>query len=294
MFCRPSDSESPVPALANPCRARATPRRRGRAPLPLLALAGVLLLAGCANPWPAGDPGARPLVSSRQSALVRGRDHLAAGRYGLAIAAFRDAMKTKPNSVAALNGLAVAYDHIGRYELAADLYARALALDPGSARTLNNIGFSHMLQGKFDLAVVFLRDAQQRDRDNPAIAANRTVAEAALRASQPRPGAQWQSPLDKDVRPLPRAWVERTTAVVQTLVAQPVLASASADSAGPPVLNRPARRAPADTLPGMLAAPIGDTRLAAERDRLPRPLADTWTVNLPATTSGGDSDEPPG
>ena len=240
-----------------------------------LPVLGVLFLTGCAAPW--------PLRAFDEAAPVTGREHLAAGRYGLAIEKFRKAMKADPNSVATLNNLAAAYDHIGRYDLAAYHYERALALDPDSAQTLNNIGFSLMLQGKFDLATVLLRDAQQRDQTNPAIAANRAIAEAALRASLPRPGAQWLVPSDKDTNPLPRAWVERTTPVMQTLIAQPMLTFASAG---------------ADTLPDMLAAPIGDTRLSAGTDRLPRPIAasmaDARIANRPAATSRDEDNEPPG
>lgn len=256
-----------------------------------LPFLGVLFLAGCGEPWLL-----RALVetvmaptstwassSVPATGLARGQEHLAAGRYGLAIADFRRAVKADPNSVEALNGLAAAYDHIGRYDLAAFHYERALALNPGSAQTLNNIGFSHMLQGKFDLATVFLRDAQQRGRGNPAIAANRAIAEAALRASRPRPGAQWHAPTDRDNNPLPRAWVERATPVVQTLMAQPLLTLARAGATEELTGNRPAGRATADTLPDMLAAPIGDTRLSTDDDRLPRPIAasmaDAWIAN---------------
>jgi len=232
-----------------------------------LPLLGVLFLAGCADSWPlrafVETEMAQP--STQVTGLARGRAHLVAGRYGLAIASFRKVVKTNPNSVEALNGLAAAYDHIGRYDVAAVHYERALALNPNSAQTLNNIGFSQMLQGKFDLATVFLRDAQQRDHGDPAIAVNRAIAEAALRASRPRPDAQWLAPSNKDTSPLPRAWVTRTTPVVQTLVAEPPLMAASA-SAAEEVTD-------ADTLPDMLAAPIGDTRLSTDHDRLPRPLA---------------------
>lgn len=263
-----------------------------------LPFLGVLFLAGCTEPW-----SLRALVETVTAlaptsiptsitGLARGREHLAAGRYGLAIAEFRNATKADPNSIEALNGLAAAHDHIGRFDVSAIHYERALALDPSSAQTLNNIGFSHMLQGKFDLAIVFLRDAQQRDQDNPSIAANRAIAEAALRARQPRPAAQWHAPSDKDARPLPRAWVERTTQMVQTLVAQPMLTLASAGAVEFLSPGRPLKWTTADTFPDMLAAPIGDTRLSGDADRLPRPIAvsmaDARIANVPPTTRKGE------
>jgi len=266
-------------AAANLPLNRGTLLRKAR----LLVLLGALAVAGCTDLWPMYGLGESPTVSAYEANMARGRGRFAAGQFGLAVEAFRDALERDPNSVEALNGLAAAYDHIGRPDLAAYYYARALALDPNSAQTLNNVGFSYMMQGKFDLATVYLRDAQQYDRSNPAIAVNRAVAEAALRASQPRPNAQWHAPSDKDVGPLPRAWLQRTTPVVQTLVGQPSLSLASAE---------------ADTLPSMRAAPIDDTRMSADRDRLPGPIAasmaDAWVVNLPAIASGDEDDEPPG
>ena len=254
-----------------------------RRKMPLLLFFWVFALAGCTDVWPQYGLAETPAVSSLEASLARGRDRFAAGHYGLAIAAFRDAIKRDPNSVEALNGLAAAYDSIGRYDLAIYHYERALKVNPDSAPTLNNMGFSYMLQGKFDLATAYLRDAQQRDRSDPAIAANRAVAEAALRVSQPRPRAQWHAPSDRDVRPLPWAWLERTTRVVQTLITQP---------SPPPAI------AAVDTLPILLASPIGDTRMAAMHDRLPRPIAasmaDSWVANLPAIANGDEGDEPPG
>lgn len=248
-----------------------------------LLFLGVFILTGCTDLlWMYGLT-EKPAVSSLEASLTRGRDHFAAGHYGLAVEAFRDAIERDPNSVAALNGLAAAYDQIGRYDLAIYHYERALTLEPGSAPTLNNMGFSYMLQGKFDLATVYLRDAQRRDQNDPAIAANRAVAEAALRVSQPQPDAQWHAPSDQDASPLPRSWLERTTPIVQTLVTQPSL---------------PPTAANADTLPIMLAAPIGDTRMAVNYDRLPRPvaaaMADAWIAHSPAIAKGGEDDEPPG
>jgi Tetratricopeptide repeat len=261
-----------------------------------LPLVGILFLTGCAESWPLRALTGAVVTSAQESTsvLTVGRNHLAAGRFGLAIEAFRKAAKADPNSIEALNGLAVAYDHIGRYDLAVYQYERALILDPGSVRTLNNFGYSYMLQGNFDLATVYLREALQRDSANPAIAANRAIAEAALRASRPRPKVQWLSPSDRDASPLPSAWVERTTPVVQTLVTQPKLLLVSTG----PAPDRPEMPRRADTFPDMLAAPIGDTRLAAVFDLLPRPISaamtDAWIVDKPASRSGGENDEPSG
>ncbi len=244
-----------------------------------VAVAG-LALAGCTSLWPGSSAAERPATAAAESAYASGANAFAAGHFGLAAQAFHDAVEEAPNSVEALNGLAATYDHVGRYDLAARYYGRALTLDPSSAQTLNNIGYSHMLQGKFDLAAVFLRDAQARAPNDPAIAANRAIAEAALRASQPRPSARWSLPPEIDSGRLPRVRIERTTPLVQTLVAR----TASFNRSMPP--------AGGDSLPEMLKAPMGDTRMAAAADRLPRPMAaamgDASVAAPQAPASGGE------
>ncbi|MHA1599468.1 MAG: tetratricopeptide repeat protein, partial [Alphaproteobacteria bacterium] len=85
---------------------------------PLLLFLGVFALAGCTDLLSMYGLTEKPVVSRLEASLVRGRDRFAAGHYGLAVEAFRDAIKADPNSVEALNGLAAAYDQIGRYDLA--------------------------------------------------------------------------------------------------------------------------------------------------------------------------------
>lgn len=229
-------------------------RRRG------IVLVALLVLGGCANGTAMFGLGGTPSASRPETAYARGRDYLAAGHFGLAAQAFQAAVDADPDSVEALNGMAATYDRLGRYDLSARVYGRALAANPESAQTLNNIGYSYMLQGKFDLAAVFLRDASRRDTTDPAIAANRAIAEAALRASQPRAATGTTDPMERPAPP--RLRIERTTPVVQTLVNTPASAPLTAVT-----------RTVADTLSGPLAAPIDDTRLAADRDRLPRSIA---------------------
>jgi tetratricopeptide (TPR) repeat protein len=263
---------------------------------PILAMLAGLALAGCTGPWRAGP---RP-TESPETPYERGVSAFAAGQFGLATQAFQDVLEQSPESVAALNGLAATYDHLGRYDLAGRYYSRAMAVDPESPQTLNNIGYSYLLQGKFDVAAVFLRDAQQRDANDPAIAANRAIAEAALRASRPHPAAQWQNPPNGEAEPRPSAKIKRTTRVVQTLTAQRTTQQATfvAIQAGDlrmPVAFTPSRSfqpVATDTLPAKLSAPIGDTRMAAAMDRLPRPIAaamaDAWLAVPQYTTQGGD------
>ena len=107
-----------------------------------LTLAGVGL-AGCSH---RGERVAvRPLSSNAMLAstnleglLTSGRDQLAAGHYGLAIAQFRNAVLLDPQSAAAQNGLAVAYAQIGRTDLARRYFERAIAYAPDEAAYRRN------------------------------------------------------------------------------------------------------------------------------------------------------------
>jgi hypothetical protein len=107
----------------------------------------------------------------------RGKEFLATGRLGLAVHAFRTALHETPQSVEALNGLAVAYDQLGRHDQALRHYKRALTLAPDTAQTLNNIGYSYLRQGRMDLAVSFLNKAKQIAGDDRRIEANIRVAQ---------------------------------------------------------------------------------------------------------------------
>lgn len=252
------------------------------ATLPLLA---VLALGACASLEQAWTGRQAEETAVTGSAHERGKAHLAAGRHALAIRDFRSALEREPDSVAALNGLAAAYDRVARHDLAARYYARALALEPGSAQTLNNLGYSYLLQHRYDMAVAYLRAAHAGARDDPVIAGNRRIAESALTEADlarskriaeqtldPPPATQWPS--------WRRPWIARTAPGVRTLITghraawagiggdatvDPRLAahrlpeSAALDVSGPlaaPLADRPSRDTDRDGLPGFLAAPL--------------------------------------
>lgn len=88
-----------------------------------------------------------------------GRALLAKGDVTGAIAAFRAALVETPQSVDALNGLAVSYDRMGRYDISRAYYDSALAIAPDSAQLLNNLGYSLFLQGKLQAAIPLLQKA---------------------------------------------------------------------------------------------------------------------------------------
>jgi LytR cell envelope-related transcriptional attenuator/Tetratricopeptide repeat len=89
------------------------------------------------------------------SAYDQGKRQLQLGRAGSAVAAFEDALKADPNSVPALNGIAVAYDRLGRTDVAQRYLDRALALDPESAVTLNNLAYLNLVQGNTAVAQAY-------------------------------------------------------------------------------------------------------------------------------------------
>jgi len=85
-----------------------------------------------------------------------GRRHLAAGRYGLAIERFGQALGTDRRSVDAMNGLAIAYARLGRFDIAQAYFERALRIDAFHAPTLNNYGRALIDQGRLQDARPFL------------------------------------------------------------------------------------------------------------------------------------------
>ena len=95
----------------------------------LLAIS-VPALAACANPFVrANQAAARLLSPSGNSDLAMGRQALADGQYGTAIAALRFARLDPACSAEATNALGVAYARIGRDDLAERYFREALALD---------------------------------------------------------------------------------------------------------------------------------------------------------------------
>lgn len=103
-----------------------------------------------------------------------GKQHLAAGRNGLAIRRFGEELGRHPRSLDALNGIAIAYAGIGRHEIAGTYFERALQFDPRDAATLNNYGRSLVDQGRLRDARPFLEQALRYagESDVPVIAAN--------------------------------------------------------------------------------------------------------------------------
>jgi Tetratricopeptide repeat len=102
----------------------------------------------------------------------QGKEHLLAGRYGLAVHVLRQALAADPGSTASMNALAIAYGRVGREDLSLRWFERALQVDPGSLHTLNNIGFWALERGQLDLARRYLSRAYRIAPHDTRIAAN--------------------------------------------------------------------------------------------------------------------------
>lgn len=89
----------------------------------------------------------------------RGKALLNKQSYGLAIAAFEQALADAGPSIHAYNGLGIAYSELGRAELGLRYFELALQLDPADASTLNNIGNAARRRGETELARRYLERA---------------------------------------------------------------------------------------------------------------------------------------
>lgn len=140
------------------------------------ALLPLLLLAACDGE----DPDMRPVFVAQAEtarpfdvAYRDGKNQLAGGRPGLAIALFARALAVEPDSVAALNATGIAYDRLHRPDLAQRFYRRALEIEPKAADTLNNLAVSLMLAGSPEEARLLLAEAQAQSPSDPTIQSNR-------------------------------------------------------------------------------------------------------------------------
>jgi Flp pilus assembly protein TadD len=161
---------------------------------PAAALAVTLLAAGAATPASARDlpsglraRGSAIVASDGQSALAEGRSLLAAANPVQAIAAFRMALGADPRSLAALNGLGVAYDRLGRSDLARQHFETALSIDPAASDIAYNLGWTLLKAGQFRAAIAPLQSAAAGSDAQAAAAARRALAMIAARLETPSP-----------------------------------------------------------------------------------------------------------
>lgn len=233
-------------------------------------LALLLAVGGCSTgDWSArarSEPAGPWAMHAANDPYERGKTHLRVGQLGLALEAFRTALRRDRASIASLNGMAVTYDELGRYDVSRRYFQQALELNPQAPETLNNIGRSLLRQGKFEAALPLLREAARSTGDSEVIAANLELASHRLAHRDAQ--AQDEPTIASAGERLP-PWVERTSSSVQTLVTALVL-SQNAEA--------PATQAWAAHVAGLEAARRHDgigrlPALAVRRTETPDPAA---------------------
>ena len=133
------------------------------------------LLAGCAaTPEAVLETATIPPSDQRPSdeGVALGKQHFAAGDYGLAERHFRAAVESNPQRAEAWLGLAASYDRLSRFDLAERAYLRARDLQGDTPALLNNLGYHYLLRGQLARARKHLLAAAARDPNNPQIQGN--------------------------------------------------------------------------------------------------------------------------
>ncbi len=96
-----------------------------------------------------------PLAAGQQPASFRvgeGHAQLALGNVGLALEAYRKALREQPESTEAMIGLATCYDRMGRFDLSRRHYEMALAVTPTDTDIYSLFAQSLEVQGQRDEA----------------------------------------------------------------------------------------------------------------------------------------------
>ncbi len=256
----------------------------------LFLLGTTLCLGACMSTGlPTIRPAPAPAMNQEtlfERAYDEGKEHLAAGRAGLAIVAFERAVRLDPTSVNALNGIGAAYDDLKRYDIALAYYKRALRLAPQSADTVNNIAVSLRLAGD-PAANEWLARAAKLDPANGTIAANIVQAQADDEANQKVHSAE---PPETPAAP-PATTVDAGTPTLRRSgAAEFLLESPSQPPASNGVTDRPA---PATLIPVVATIdPPAPSRTETHDAPTvapiqPRPIAAVALTALPVARSTG-------
>jgi hypothetical protein len=124
-------------------------------PKTILALAIAAATASCGGSELSVRPIKTVLAQGQQPVSFRvaeGNAQLALGNVGLAIEAYRKALRDQPDSVAAMTGLATCYDQMGRHDLSRRHYEMALAVAPANTDLYLLFAQSLEAQGQRDEA----------------------------------------------------------------------------------------------------------------------------------------------
>jgi len=206
-----------------------------------IGLSGVV--AGCSAFQPQAELNIRAvdsqqLTGDETNPIAEGRAKLALGQNGLAISAFRAALREQPESADAYNGLGIAYDRIGRKDLAQRYFELAVAGAPDNAkfngnlvRFFENSGRPHMARGlsipEFAALPAPEPEAASQTSDaivsKPAFVTATAEAEtgAFIQVAIPVPAlAEVTSPLDLDAKAEQPKRIEAVTVQDRPIVSQ--------------------------------------------------------------------------
>ncbi|MGA7323978.1 MAG: tetratricopeptide repeat protein [Rhodomicrobium sp.] len=104
--------------------------------------------------------------------LDKAKENFRRGEYGLAERYFRQAIEERHSNVEAWLGLAASYDRLKRFDEADRAYKIVTAMVGNTATVLNNLGYHYMLKGEFANAEKSLREAQEKEPNNPYVRNN--------------------------------------------------------------------------------------------------------------------------
>ena len=152
---RAPEGTAPREATA-PHDAPASTSQSASSPQPGAAASAVLHSGALASSPPAPLP-VRTELDGPDALLMRGLAELHDGRYESARKLFREAVRQRPDSAEAYNGVGVTFYARGDYDEALAWYKRALEADPRFGDAYYNMACLYAVQGHKPLALRYLR-----------------------------------------------------------------------------------------------------------------------------------------
>lgn len=219
----------------------------------VLATAACVTDSGKLTIRPLADPYTKATKAGTPS-VAEGRGLLAVGSVGLAIEAFRKALREDPRSIQALAGLAECYDQMGRHDLSQAKYEAALAIAPRDPTLLRTFAVSLERQGRF---------AEAKELRGEAAAVEYAQAAALVRPAPPAPVMAQARPISA---PAKLAAAKPGSAPVKVAIIQPQAAPAPV-AAG--VVEPQVASVPGTPIPVQLAGKALVTRTAWAVDVAP-------------------------
>ena len=197
--------------------------------------------------------------------LAEARGMLALNNVGLALEAFRKALRQQPDSVEALAGIAECYERMGRYDLSRVNYEAALAIAPNNPVLLNTFALSLQRQGRFAEASALRAEAAEAEAVDVAVTVRMAQSDLAAQPAAPAAVAQGPRPVD----------------VAKVAAAQPAkVASAPVPVARAAPASRTAALAPSN-VEIIHTEIVGNTEWTIEMPKVATPTMASVSVEVP-------------